>query len=212
VATQLKLYNDALTLCGERQLSSLSENVEPRHLLDSVWNNGGVNSCLEAGQWRFALRAIELDYTVAVDPTFGYNRAFVKPTDWVATSSLCSDEYFTTPLLQYVDEAGYWYADLDVLYIRYVSNDSNYGTNYTSWPAKFADFVAAHLASKVVLKLTSDADKFANVMELRKNYLVEAKNLNAMGDPTQFPPDGSWVNGRRGRSRGDRGNRGQLIG
>ena len=192
--------------------TGLAEATESRYLLDHVWNNGGVNNCLEAGQWRFALRTVELDYTSTVQPTFGLKRAFIKPTDWVITSGMSSDEYFNSPLLEYVDEAGYWYADVDVLYVRFVSNGASYGTNYTSWPAKFADFVAAHFASKIILKLTSDEEKRDSVLSYRKRALLEAKNIDAMGDPTRFPPSGSWVNSRRGGSRRDKGSRHNLIG
>lgn len=215
MTTQLKIYNEALLICGERQLSAttgLTEATESRYLLDHVWNNGGVDNCLQSGQWRFAMRTIELDYTSTVEPTFGLRRAFIKPTDWIVTSALSSDEYFNAPLLDYVDEAGYWYADVDVLYVRYVSNNTSYGTNYTSWPAKFADFVAAHFASKIILKLTSDEEKRDSVLRYRQKALLEAKNVDAMGDPTRFPPSGSWVNARRGGSRRDKGSRHNLIG
>ena len=210
--TQLEVYNEALLICGERSLASLTEAVETRRLLDHVWNNEGVRHCLEAGQWRFAMRTIELDYTSAVAPTFGLKRAFVKPTDWVVTSAVCEDEYFTSPLLQYVDESGYWYADLDVIYVRYVSNDSLYGGDLTKWTAKFGDFAASHFASKIILKITSDEEKRESVMKYRKRMLMEAKNVDAMAEPTRFPPSGSWSNARRGGSFRDRGNRHRLIG
>jgi hypothetical protein len=48
--------------------------------------------------------------------------AFAKPTDWVDTSAVCQDEYFRVPLLQYADEVGYWFADLDEIYVKYVSD------------------------------------------------------------------------------------------
>lgn len=210
--TRLEVYNEALLICGERSLASLSEAVEPRRLLDHVWNNEGVRHCLEAGQWRFAMRTIELDYTSTIAPTFGLRRAFVKPTDWVVTSALCGDEYFKSPLLDYVDEAGYWYSDIDVIYVRYVSNDSLYGGDLTKWTAKFGDFVAAHFASKIILKITSDEEKRESVMKYRKRMLLEAKNVDAMAEPTRFPPSGSWSNARRGGSFRSRGNRHQLIG
>jgi hypothetical protein len=121
--TKLTLYNDALLLCGERFLASLTEEREPRRLLDRAWDGGAVRACLEMGQWGFAMRTIQLDYDSGIQPDFGYARAFVKPTDWVLTSGLCSDEFFRSPLTRYTDEAGYWYSDLDTIYVRYVSDD-----------------------------------------------------------------------------------------
>ncbi len=37
---QLSLYNRALLIMGQRFLSDLSEEREPRRLLDQVWNDG----------------------------------------------------------------------------------------------------------------------------------------------------------------------------
>jgi len=217
LTTRLELYNAALLICGERFLSSLSEDREPRHLLDHVWDNDGVRKCLESGQWKFAMRAVRLDYDTAIDPEFGYRRAFSKPTDWCTTTAVCSDEYFNVPLLQYVEEAGYWFADIDELYVRYVSNDSSFGGDLSLWPAKFADYVAAFFASKIILKLTADKERRDAILHPRDGLLVratkEAKSHDAMAGPTVFPPRGSWSSARGpGYSRRDRGSRSNLTG
>lgn len=217
MTTRIEIYNSALLICGERFLSSLNEDREPRHLLDHVWDNDGVKHCLESGQWRFAMRAVRLDYDTAIEPEFGYRRAFQKPTDWCATSAVCSDEYFNVPLTQYIEETGYWFADLDELYVRYVSNDSAFGGDLSIWPAKFADFVATYFASKIILKLTSDEKKRDAILHPRNGLLVrarkEAKSHDAMAGPVTFPAPGSWVTSRRaGWGRRDRGSRSNLTG
>jgi len=215
VATsRLKIYNDALTICGERHLASLTEEREPRRLLDHVWDNDGVNACLERGQWKFAMRAVRLDYDVDITPEYGHNRAFNKPTDWVLTSAFCYDEFFTTPNTRYEDETGYWFTDVDEIYVRYVSNDSTYGNDLSLWPATFSDFVAAHFASKIILKLTADEKKRDGVIKWEEKQLKLAKSNDAMAGPQRFPAPGNFVTSRSSRRGGrrDRGNRGQLIG
>lgn len=213
-ATRLSIYNDALLLCGERALASLTEVREPRYLLDQVWNNDGVLLCLEEAQWEFAMRAIQLDYDTGIEPSYGYNRAFSKPTDWILTSAMCSDEFFRVPLTRYFDEAGYWYAEIDTLYVRYVSSDSNYGQNLAGWPRSFTEFVAAHFASKIVLKITNDETRLKEVLAIRKATLEKAKNKCAMASPTSFPAQGTWSRSRqRWHNRRDGGNNtGDLIG
>lgn len=213
-ATRLSIYNDALLYCGERALSALTDNVETRRLLDQVWNNNGVRYCLERGQWYFAMRSIQIDYDPAIDPGFGYQYGFDKPSDWVLTSALCSDEYFNSPLTRYTDEAGYWYSDVTPLYVRYVSDDALYGTNYARWPETFKEYVAIYFASKVILKITQSQEKFQEVMALLGMKLLEAKNNNTMAGPTKFTPAGSWVSARaRYGGRRDGGNNGSpLIG
>jgi hypothetical protein len=215
MATRLSIYNDALLLVGERALANLTEEREPRRLLDQVWNNGGVENCLEKGQWFFAMRAIQIDYDTAIEPSFGYRRAFLKPTDWVITSALCTDEWFRSPLTAYNDEADYWYADEDVLYVRYVSNDSGYGNNLTRWPESFKEFVAAHFASRVALKITGSKAKADEILGIRKMLLNEAKNNAAMAEPTKFPARGSWSNSRTrfgSRNNRDGGSNTNLTG
>ena len=216
---KLSLYNDALLLCGERNLSSLAENREPRHLLDQVWDNGGVNYCLEQGQWFFAMRTVRLDYDPAVSPEFGYQYAFDKGSDWVSTSAFCSDEYYNQPITRYTDENGYWYADEQIVYVKYVSNDSAYGSDLSIWPMSFKDYVAGYFASKIVLKITGDEEKLKFLVGARgdggqlKVLKDIAKSKAAMALPSQFPAKGTWTNARHRQRYGDRGNRnGPLIG
>lgn len=211
---RLMLYNEALRMCDERSLASLTEEREPRRLLDSVWNNGGVKACLEQGQWNFCGKLVRLDYDTAVTPTFGYNRAFSKPTDWVRTSGVCSDEFFTTPLIHFNELSGYWYASIDQIFVEYVSNDASYGNDLSVWPQAFADFVAGHFAWKIVKKLTGDEKKQGQIKDDLKGLLLNAKNLDASGTPTKFPAPGSWSRSRSatGANHRDRGNRGSLIG
>jgi hypothetical protein len=214
MTTKLSLFNGALLLCGERFLASLTEEREPRRLLDRAWDDGaGVKACLEQGQWNFAMRTVQIDYDTGIEPGFGYRRAFEKPSDWVITSALCSDEFFRAPLMQYRDEAGYWYADLDTLYVRYVSNDVSYGLDLGKWPESFREYVEEYLANKVIRKITDSEEEEAKSDKRLKKKLLHAKNRAAMADPTSFPPPGSWV-GARNRMAGGRdgGNRGSLIG
>lgn len=213
MTTQLRLYNAALTICEASEISGLTVNELGRRLLDSVWNNGGVRYCLEQGQWKFAMRAAQLDYDTAFTPEFGYQRAFAKPSDWVATSAICTDEYFNSPLTQYTDEGGFWYCDHDELYVRYVSDHADYGGDLTIWPQTFADYVAAHFAWRIVRKMPGGAERYESVEKQMKEAKSIAKNKDAMAGPTTFPVRGSWVRARGGSGRGDGGNRnGNLIG
>lgn len=220
-ATRLSLYNDALLMAGERAIVTLTDNVEGRYLLDQVWNNNGVDGCLEEAQWEFAMRTIQLDYDPSVTPSYGYASAFDKPDDWILTSALCSDEFFRVPVMRYVDEAGFWFSDLQTIYVRYVSNDPNYGANMALWPRSFTDFVAAHFATKIILKITNDESRlnlFINLTNsehsIRGRALLNAKSRCAMAGPTMLSAQGNWSLARtRGVNRRDGGNiSGDLIG
>jgi hypothetical protein len=210
LATQLSLYNDALGHIGERQLASLSENVEPRRVLDLVWP-GARNYCLEHAHWKFAQRTSAISYSPSVTPAFGYNRAFEKPTDLVKLSKLCADEFFQLPLTQVVEENGFWFANIDTLYVSYVSNDTAYGYDYSLWPETFSLFVSLYLALRIAPRVapTKDVRIITNQYERAKE---DAQAKDAMQGPTQFLPAGSWVQSRMGGYRGDRGFRNTLYG
>lgn len=213
--TRLSLYNQALRLCGERRLASLTEGREPRRLLDDVWNGGIVDECLEAGQWNFAMRTVQIDHDPDVDPAFGLLFAFSKPDDWIRTCAFSSDERFNSPYRDYKDEVAAWYADLDPIYVRYVSNDAAYGADLSLWPQSFAKFVAAALSADIVFKLTGDKERIALVERMLTKRKRDALNKDAMNEATQMPVRGSWVRSRFGRGtpgNNDGGSRGNLIG
>lgn len=196
--TQLDVYNQALLLCEERILSSLTEARKPRFLLDQVWNNGGVQACLEEGQWTFATRTDSIVYDPNIQPAFGYIHAFKKPADYVRTCAISSDPYFQMSLTQFADENGYWWGDLATLFVKYVSNDANYGMNLTLWPETFKQFVAAHFASKIVPSLTHDKAIQDRVALARKTTLFSARGKDGMNEPPGFFSRGQLSRARQG--------------
>lgn len=213
-ANKLSIYNGALLFLGDRQLSALTDNVEPRRLLDGVWDRGGIDAVLEAGQWNFAMRSAKYEYSPSITPSFGYSRAFEKPSDFIRVCAVCSDEFFTTPLLRYIDEAGFWFSDLDEIYVKIVSNDGSYGTDFSLWPQSFKKYVYSYFGSEIVWKLTQSISKEEAKKAESKKLLTTARSRDAFNDPTRFEPPGRFRTARgSGYSRRhDGGYRGRLIG
>lgn len=219
---RLRIYNGALLLAGDRQLASLTEDREPRHLLDSVWDDGGVRYCLEQAQWFFAMRSTRLDYDPAIAPDWGYHRAFAKPSDWVITSGVFEDEFMKTPLVEYADEVGYWFSEFDQIFVKYVSDDSAFGGDLSRWPPTFTEYVKAYFAGRIVHKLMASREKLVFLLgppgrEDRgwiARALMIAKNKAAMTQPVTFPARGTWAQARHSglRRRLDGGNPSALIG
>jgi hypothetical protein len=213
MADQLSLYNGALLLCRERGLDNLNENVEPRHLLDTVWQDHAVRAVLERGQWNFAMRTVRVDYDPSIEPDFGYRRAFEKPLDWVLTSAVAEEQYFRVPLTRYWDEANWWYADLDQIFVRYVSDDPLYGGALDKWPMSFTEYVHHYLASRIIWQLTKSDQDEALLEKKTAKALLLAKSRAAMAEPTRFVAQGAWSRARmRFLNRRDGGNQGRLIG
>jgi len=205
VVTKLTIANGALRLLNERSITSaeLTGNLrEPARLFNAIWDDGGVNAVLEAGQWKFAKRTLMIDSNPSITTDFGFANVFDKPSDFVRTIGVWGDASMNQPLSTYREEAGLWYSDADPIYVSYVSNDSNFGGDYTLWPQTFLDFVHAHFASKIAGPL-SDLGK--EMLAARKMFLTDALSKDAMADPTKFMPAGTWTRARGGGGRGREG-------
>lgn len=212
MTSKLSIYNNALTrFIGERKLSSLTEAREPRRLLDDVWDSDGVKTCLQEGQFNFAIRTTQMDYDTGIAPDFGYRRAFAKPSDYVRLAGICSDEYFKVPLIHYQDNAGYWFCDLDVIYVRYVSIDTDYGYDFAKWPPNFTRFVEAWFALQIAPRMAGDRTKMVTEADVEK-LLKKAKATDSQEEPPGIKPLGSWSRSRlSSRGRNDRGSRNSFY-
>jgi hypothetical protein len=207
LAIKLTIYNEALSdFLGERILNSLSESRKPRRVLDAIWNAGAMDYCLERADWNWAIRSVQADASPSIDPDFGFRYGFDKPDDWLRTSAVSLDEYFKSPLLNYSDENGYWYADVDQIYIRYVSKDDNYGYDMSKWTQAFRKYVASYLAFKAGKSIMGTMSDSGGLEMQMKKALYAAKSHDALGQPPSFQPTGSWVKSRTGSpSRMNRG-------
>lgn len=212
MATRLGLYNGALRILGEPRLEALTDDVPIRYELDALWDGDFVKQVLEQGQWNFATRAARIEYDPDFTAEYGYRRRFEKPEDFVRTMGVCRDEYFREPLLDYLDEVGYWWSDVDELFVRFVSKGDTYGGDLSKWPESFASFVEAFLASECCA-LATYSDKQAEIENHMRRAKLEAQSLDAMEQPSKQPPKGSWASSRsRYGGATERGSRTRLIG
>lgn len=213
MTSRLALYNGALLALGLRKLTSLTENRAPRRRLDTVWDDGAVKFCLQQGLWNFAMQTVQLTYSPSVEPAFGFRFAFDKPTDWVRTFMMSGDETFACPLLEYEDQTSYWFANLDTLYARYVSDAAQYGGDFSLWPENFTRYVEHYLALRICKAETNSTTDKEDLTRDVKKYLNIARSTDAMDETTRFAPRGSWSTARnRWRNRRDGGSSGSLTG
>ena len=213
--SQLTLYQGALRLLGQTDLEDLDEAREPRYILDDIWDENTRNFVLEQGLWNFAMRSAMIEDDTSITPDFGFRYAFAKPSDWVRTGIVCSDEYFRTPLTQmdFRDENGYWWSDIDPLYVQYVSNDSSYGNSLSLWPQTFVKYVEAYLAEQAAPRLFQTEEKIGVIRKLTLRRLLDARAKDGLNEGAGIFPSGSWAAARRGGwGRRDRGSRSRLTG
>lgn len=197
---RLGLYNEALRECGQRKLASLSEDTPARYYLDDVWDGGGIDHCLQQGLWNFAIRTVRLEYEPAIEPEFGFQHAFAKPADFLRLVQIGSEGSFAPPLNAYEDERGFWWADCQQLFVRYVSNDEIYGSDLSLWTPAFGKFVALHFAFEIAPRLTSGKGDIDRLERRLRRARTEARSYDAQEEPTRFAPEGQWLRSRGGSS------------
>lgn len=200
MATKLGLFKGAARLVKQRGVDTLTDDEWQRYELD-----GEYDACLaymlEMGLWNFAMRTVAIDYDTGVDPAFGFNYAFEKPSDWVRTAIVSASPRMFPAMGagEFVDETGYWSAQVTPLYVGYVSNGASYGLNLSAWPATFTRAVEFELAYRIAPTITSMTDKDSERLELRKHRaLKNAQSKDALNQaPSQRPP-GRLVQSRIG--------------
>lgn len=194
MTTKLEVYQDALLALGQERLAALTEANTARYALDDAYDKA-VSYCLEQGFWNHAMRTVQIDSSATVEPAFGYAFAFLKPPDFVRLFGMSVEETMSQPLLRFVDEAGYWYADSDPLYAKFVSDDTAYGRDLSLWPETFAEYVSLRLAVRTCKRITGSSPD-DSLMKAEKKALSDARSKDAMNEPPGFPPRGTWVQSR----------------
>lgn len=204
--TALGLYNAALIEVGAATVAATSEAVESARVLTAVYDNV-LKECIASGLWQFAMRSVEVDAD-PTPPTFGYAYAFSKPDDWVRTAMISGSERFDPPLIDFEDETAFWMADVDPLYVKYVSNDTDYGLDLDLWPQKFTRYVETMLALRICKRITgaeTHLDRLERITMPRARS--EALSADAMNGPVRFPPPGRFTSARFGNGTYRRYNR-----
>jgi len=195
---KLLIYNGALQVCKASRLRRLDENRPSRYELDHAWQTDVIKTCLEEGNWQFASRTVKMEYDNTIDMKFGYDYAFKKPDDWCRTIILSASEKLDYPMRDYKDQGDFIYADIDTIYLEYVSHGTDYGRNYELWPQHFLKYVMAELGNDVVGRISDAGATEQKVMTVRDKRKSEAISNDALNRPTKQFPTGSWTNSRVG--------------
>lgn len=196
MASRLEIYKGALRLLGDAHgLSSLTEEGPARRALDDAWSPA-IEYMLAKGLWNFAIRSVELSNDEDVEPLFGYDYSFSKPDDWVRTVSLSDDATFREGYEDYEDETSHWYCNVDPIYVRYISNDAEYGLDIAKWRQPFAKALEAYLAFECGLPISADRGNRNDLYSLHKGLLKDAKALDAVDERVRLRPEGRLVKAR----------------
>lgn len=202
--TILGIWNDALRMIGEHRLTSLTEDTEARYVLENAWEDAKMYVFTE-GLWNFATKTelIEPDPGQTAIPGFSYT--YAKPLYWLRTIAVSQTSRFDTEAI-YRDENGRIYANVDKLYIRFISYEHSADEQVPNWPPAFSRMMSAYLASVCAARISGSKSDAEALRLLYKDALASAKNKDALDQAQMFPSPGNWIRAMRGStSRWDRG-------
>ena len=150
---KLGIYNNALQLIGERKLASISENREPRRLLDSAYDFGAVNYCIEIVKPSFSRKTIKLTSS-NVSANHDLDNVFDLPADWITTVDVYSDSRLDQPISRYINEDRTIACEYSTIYVRYSSSDNS--EDYSKWSPSFLHVVSTYLAREISTRLAPE--------------------------------------------------------
>lgn len=203
MTTKIDLYNEAALILKLRAVDSLVENTPTRVTFDHAYS-AVVDYMLGQANWHFAARIVEIDPEVT-GPSFGYTNYFEKPADFARLIEISRHPNLYPTLDDFVEEAGFWAASCNPLYVKYVSNDAQYGGDLARWTPHFTRATAFEIAERCAGKLTKMGDGDLERLEKRKMAaLHKAKSVEAFGQPVKRPPPGNLVRARVGARQHDR--------
>ena len=179
--TQLSLYNEALLLLGERELTTVTDDVEGRHRLDTAYANG-VDFCLELVAPTFARKTSKL-VTFVTSSEHAYDNVFTLPSDYLGMVELYSDDKLDQPINRYIIEGSTLACNFSVIYLRYISN--SYAL--TSWDKSFERVVVTYLAKEIAPRIA--VDEVERILVEYNNQLKQAIQLRESKEPTKRSSD-----------------------
>lgn len=147
---KLSLYNNALLLIGQRRLTGLTEDREPRHLLDDAYDLGAIEYCLEVVKPVFSRKTATLNSTTP-STEHDLDNVYTLPGDYLSVVEVYSDSKLDQQISRYIIEGNTLSCEYATIYIRYISND--HVSSFTNWSQAFTRVVSAFLAREVGVKL-----------------------------------------------------------
>jgi len=179
--TRLSLYNNALSLMGERALTSEFENRPSRKALDEAWALNPIGHCLELSKPRFASVTAKLASPVT-SSAHSLDNVYTLPSDYLCPIGFYSDEGLQNEISRYLIEGRTVATEVATnIYVRYISS----AVNYNQWTSGFAQLVAAYLATKTVTRIAPD--KKERVDAEFKDMLAAALETESAVEPAKRP-------------------------
>ena len=178
--SKIQLYDNALLLLGQRKLTGLTEEREPRYLLDDAYDLDATAYCLEVTRPSFASKTVKLD-NPAVSAVHDLDSVHALPADFITIVRVYSDAKLDQPISRYFIEANTLVCEYDTVYLRYTSDD--HVAAFTDWSPSFTRVVSAYLAREICIKV--NPKEYDTISNLFLDRVEVVKGLEAEKEPAE---------------------------
>lgn len=199
-ASNTDIANLALTKLGDpNPLLALTDDTNGGRLMNRLFTLVR-DAELRRNRWKFSLLRTQLSALVAA-PDWGYQFQYPLPSDFLAIVQV-NDIYIRmespNPPLWSVERGDSGLVLLTnltaPLKFRYISRVENTGL----WDPLFVELMACKLAYEGCEQLTQSTSKKAGLREDYRFAMVEAMRCDAIENPPDALPMGSWLESREG--------------
>jgi hypothetical protein len=193
MSSTTEICNRAITKLGDQRILSLTDNTNQGRTLASMY--APVRDAeLRRNRWNFAIRRAALP-ALADAPEWGYSRQFQVPNDFMSLVQV--NDVYIRPRSKakgpWSLEAGRILTDMGApLKVRYVARIENSGL----FDPLFVEMLACKLAFEACESLTQSGQKKQALAEEYKMALSEAARSDAIENPPDELPRGSWLDAR----------------
>lgn len=193
MASKVSIANRALAKLGEDRILLLTDDNKAARTLNQMFDDV-LDAELRKSRWKFSIARDSLSALVAA-PAWGYSYQYPLPSDFIGLVQV-NDTYVrsgTSQQAMWSVEAGHILTNLVApLKVRYVQRVTNPGL----FDPLFVETLACKLAMEACETLTQSETKFTRVAEQYKQSLMEARRQDAIENPPDELPQGSWLDSR----------------
>ena len=189
------VVNVALRLIGGGRITNLTQDLPQAVAANDIYSNL-LDDLLRSHPWNFATQRIQLS-KLATDPAFGFDNAFVLPSDWLRTVSVHpsdSSHYNTFYREELLDMMKVIVTSATDLYMRYIARV----IDVNLWSADFRRAMSTALARDLAIPVSGSRSLRDDYKKEHRQDMGRAKSADAMGSSPEQVPPGTWIT-RRGR-------------
>lgn len=194
MASKVSIANRALSKLGEDRILLLTDDNKRARTLNQMFDDV-LDAELRRYRWKFTITRAELP-ALADAPAWGYQYQYPLPSDYLALVQV-NDFYVRsgTQVALWSVESGNILTNIEApLKVRYVKRVTNPGL----FDPMFCEALACKLAMEACETLTQSETKFSRMAEMYKSAMLDAQRQDAIENPPDELPQGSWLDARNG--------------